>query len=83
MKQKDLALIAVVVFISIVFSLVISKFVIATPENRQQEVEVVQPISGEFQSPDKRYFNNTAFDPTEQITIGENANPNPFNSTQP
>lgn len=81
MKRKDWALIAVVVFISGIFSLVASNYFINTPENRQQEVEVVKAISPEFNKPDKRYFNNDSFDPTQQITIGDNANPNPFNST--
>lgn len=81
MKQKDLALILVVVFMSAVLSLVVSKFIIASPESRSQEVEVVQPISADFEEPDKRFFNNNAFDPTQLITIGENQNPNPFSST--
>lgn len=79
MKQKDIALIIVVVFISAIVSLVVSKFLFAS-KNRQQQVEVVQPISADFASPDKRYFNDKSFDPTELITIGNNTNPHPFSS---
>lgn len=79
MKQKDIALIAVVVFISAIISIVVSKSVFVKPANRQQEVEVVQAIDSKFESsPDKRYFNDQAFDPTQPITIGDNANPDPF-----
>lgn len=83
MKQKDIILIMVVAFISVVVSIVVSKFVFATPANRQQNVEVVQPISASFPPADKRYFNPQSIDPTQLITIGSNANPVPFNSTTP
>lgn len=80
MKQKDMALIAVIVFFSAIFSLLISNAIFGSPKNRQQQVEVVQPITAEFTKPDSRYFNDQSFDPTQLITIGQNANPNPFSS---
>lgn len=82
MKQKDIALIAVIVVISAVASLLISKAVFASPEKRQQPVEVVEPISSDFATPDTRYFNSSAIDPTQTITIGGNANPDPFSASQ-
>lgn len=78
MKQKDIALIAVVVFISVVLSLVVSKFVLVSATNRQQKVQVVEPISSNFPTLDSRYFNAQAVDPTKIITIGSNNNPDPF-----
>jgi hypothetical protein len=80
MKQKDIALIIVIVFISAVISLFVSKAIFGSPKNRQQTAEVVQPITADFPKPDTRYFNDKAFDPTKVITIGENTNPNPFSS---
>ena len=88
MKQKDIALLMVVVFLSAAFSIVISRLVFNKPENRQQMVVVVQPISSQFPDvknlPDdfKRYFNDQAFDPTKLIKIGDNTNPAPFNAKQ-
>jgi hypothetical protein len=82
MKQKDVALIIIIVFISAVISLFLSKAIFAPPKNRQQEVEVVQPITTDFPKPDSHYFNDQAYDPTQSITIGQNANPNPFSSSQ-
>jgi len=79
MKQKDIALIAIVVLISIVFSLVLSKFLFA-PKNHQQQVEIVQPISADFPMPDSHYFNDKSIDPTKLITIGNNTNPDPFSA---
>jgi hypothetical protein len=83
MKQKDIALIAIVVIISAVLSYFLSNALFAPPKNRQQEVEVVQPITADFPKPDSRYFNDKAFDPTQLITIGQNANPDPFSSRSP
>lgn len=81
MKQKDITLIIVAVFISAVLSLLLSKLIFSSPQNRQQQVEVVQPITAEFSKPDTKYFNEKAFDPTKQITIGKNTNPDPFSGT--
>lgn len=82
MKQKDLALIIVIVFVSAVVSLFVSKAIFASPKNRQQQVDVVQPITAGFQQPDSHYFNGSAIDPTQLITIGQNSNPNPFGASQ-
>ena len=82
MKQKDIALIIVIVFISALISFFVSKTIFSSPKNRQQQVEVVQPITADF--PEARqvhYFNSSAFDPTQLITIGQNANPDPFSGT--
>ncbi len=82
MKQKDIALIVIIVFISAMVSLFVSKAIFVSPKNRQQQVDVVQPITSKFPKPDKQYFNNSSFDPTQLIQIGQNANPNPFNTPQ-
>lgn len=82
MKKKDMALIAVIVVISAVVSLLASNAIFASPKNRQQAVEIVQPISSDFAAPDTRYFNSSAIDPTQTITIGGNANPDPFSASQ-
>jgi hypothetical protein len=82
MKQKDIALIGIVIIISAFISLFVSKAIFASPKNRQQQVEVVQPITADFPKPDEQYFNSQAFDPTKQITIGQNTNPDPFSGSQ-
>lgn len=80
MKQKDIALIILVVVVSAVISFFISGKLFPSPKNRQRQVDVVQPITSDFPQPNSRYFNKQAFDPTQPITIGQNANPNPFNA---
>ena len=78
MKQKDIALIVVVVVISAVVSLVVSRILFASPQKRQQQVDVVQALSSDFPNPDTRYFNSNSIDPTQLIQIGNSTNPNPF-----
>lgn len=80
MKQKDLALVLVVVFVSIVVALVLSRMVFTSSKNRQQKAEVVDVISPEFSLPPTKYFNTKAVNPTQQIQIGDSNNPNPFNT---
>jgi hypothetical protein len=45
MKQKDMLLILVIIFISAIMSLVVSKAIFTSPKNRQQQVEIVHPIT--------------------------------------
>jgi len=79
MKQKDVILIIVIAFVSAVLSLVLSNMIFASPKNRQQTIEVVDAITSDFPTPDSKYFNNNAVDPTQLIQIGNNNNQTPFN----
>ena len=81
MKQKDLAIIIGVVIISGILSFIISSKIIATPANRQQQVQVAPLISSQFNQPSSTYFNSSAIDPTKLIQIGNNSNQTPFNNT--
>jgi hypothetical protein len=77
MKQKDIALIGVVVLVSIILSVVISKQVFSSKSKQQQGTQV-EAISTDFQTPSKQYFNGNMFDPSNTITIGQSNNTNPF-----
>lgn len=81
MKRKDMLLIGVIAFFSAVISLVVSNMLFASPNNRQQQVEVVEKISPDFPPADQRYFNKDSIDPTQLIQIGNNNNQTPFNGT--
>lgn len=80
MKSKDWTLIIVVVFISVIASIIVSKAIISTPKNRQQKVEVIDPITSDFPAPDTKYFNSKSVDPTHLIRISTNANNGPFST---
>lgn len=83
MKQKDYALILVIVFISGVASFIISGKIFVTPENRQQKVQTVDVIDSNFQKPSEKYFNEDSVNPTQLVQIGDNDNQNPFNAAKP
>ena len=78
MKQKDIVIVSVVVFIACIVSFVASKSFIVKPAARNQQVEVVDAISTTFAPPSKAYFNDESIDPTETIQIGDTTNLAPF-----
>ncbi len=78
MKSRDFGLIAISVILAIILSVIVSKFVFVT-HSSGQTVEVVPLISSTFSQPDPRYFNSNSLDLTQFISIGNSANPNPFN----
>lgn len=82
MKQKDIAMIIIVVFISGVLSFVVSDMLFGKPAERQQKAEVVDVITSDFSLPSEKYFNQNSIDPTQLIQIGDTNNPNPFGNSQ-
>jgi len=78
MKQKDIALILVIVFVSGFFSFFVSRYLLVPSDVRTAQVEVVEPITAEFAEPDKKYFNAKSINPTQTIEIGGNGNEAPF-----
>lgn len=80
MKSKDIALIVIAVVLGAIFSEVINKYIFVNKVGGQQ-VDIVPSISGNFPIPDSRYFNPSAIDPTQFISIGNSSNPNPFSSS--
>ncbi|MDB5170243.1 MAG: hypothetical protein JWN82_639 [Candidatus Saccharibacteria bacterium] len=82
MKQKDIALIAVVAVVSIVIATLVSNFVFGSTGSREQEAETVDAISAAFVQPDSAYFNNQSVDPTQIIRIGDNSNQAPFQQSE-
>lgn len=80
MKQKDILVIVIVVFISGIFSLFFTKLIFPESKTRNEKVEVVQPITSEFNKPDQKYFNSNSIDPTQIIKIGDSNNNQPFNN---
>lgn len=78
MKQKDIALVIIIVFVSGVISFVLSNAIIGSPKKLQEKVEVVGPITSEFNQPSEKYFNKDSTNPTQLIQIGEDPNQQPF-----
>lgn len=80
MKQKDIAVVIVIIFLSGILSFLISGKIFVTPENRQQQVEKVDEITADFQKPNPRYFNETSINPTQSSQLND-TNETPFKST--
>ncbi len=78
MKQKDIALIVVIMFIAGIISYIVSGMIFGKPADRKTQVEVVEPISAEFPKVDERYFNKDSIDSTQLIQIGDQNNQKPF-----
>jgi hypothetical protein len=78
MKKKDLAVIVMSVIVAAIFSFIICNKFIGNGKDSQQRVEVVKPITAEFNLPNKDIFNSIAINPTKVIEIGPNTNNQPF-----
>lgn len=78
MKQKDVALLILVVFISGMISYFVANIFISSPKNRATQVEVVEAISSDFKQPDSQFFNSQSVNPTKLIQIGDSSNQTPF-----
>jgi hypothetical protein len=78
MKQKDIALILISVSVAGVISFFVCNAFLFTSADRQQSAEVVEPITSQFDLPDKTVFNSEAVNPTKLIEIGPNTNNQPF-----
>lgn len=71
MKQKDLAVILAVVFFAAVASLLLTKSLFVSKKDRELSAQVVEPITSNFNEPDKTVFNAQAINPTQLIQIGD------------
>ena len=81
MKSKDIALLAVIGIVSAFISLLFSNMFLSSPEDRVENVEVVEPISAEFNRPPQEYFNESSINPTKTIEIKQDPGSNPFSGT--
>lgn len=77
MKQKDIVLIIVVVFVAAVLSFLTSKYLFSG-DNAEQSVEKIDAISTTFEAPNDKYFNKNSLNPAQSIEVNNNANTSPF-----
>lgn len=78
MKQKDIALVLIVSFISAVIAFFLSNWLFGGDQSREQTAETMDVITSEFRQPPEKYFNAKSVNPTKLIEIGGGSNPNPF-----
>ncbi len=75
MKKKDITVIVAIAIMSGIFSMVISSLIFGGSKAYNLKAPKVEPISAEFNSPSTRYFNDNSINPTVDIQIGGNNNP--------
>lgn len=81
MKQQDIAIVIIVVFIAGVLSFILSsQFIVGNTD--KLTAETVAPITSEFQVPDNKVFNPEAINPTVKIEIKPGDNNQPFTDEQ-
>lgn len=77
MKQQDVAILIIIVFVTVVASFFMAnKFI--TPSSQKLSSKKVTPITADFQLPDDKYFNEQSINPTVRIQIAPNTNDQPF-----
>jgi hypothetical protein len=79
MKQKDILLIGVVIFISALVSFFVTQALFGGKKG-QLQAETVQPITASFPAIDSRYINAQSIDPVKLISISKSDNSQPFSA---
>ena len=78
MKSTDIASLILIVAISFAAAYFIGNAIFNTPESRSTTVEQVTEVGPELNEPPKNVFNQSAVNPTEDITIEQSDTDNPF-----
>jgi hypothetical protein len=83
MKRRDVVVIAAVAMIAGIVSIVVSQLLFGGNRVYNLKAPRVEAVSAQFNTPDKKYFNNLSINPTKIIQIGDTTNPDAIkNSTQ-
>jgi hypothetical protein len=78
MKQKDIAVLLIIIFIAGAISFVVAGDLFSNSADTHQKAPVVDVINPDFPLPSAKYFNSNSIDPTQLIVIGNSNNTNPF-----
>lgn len=77
MKQKDIIVIIVIVFVAGFASFFASNWLFGG-DKKEQSAEKVDAITSNFDQPNKKYFNEQSINPAQQVEVIDNTNTNPF-----
>jgi hypothetical protein len=77
-KSKDIATLVLLVGISAIFAFFVSRVLFGNQKSLVTRVEVVDPVSSNFDYENKPYFGKDKINPTKDITIDENNNTKPL-----
>lgn len=77
-KSKDIATLIISVGLTAALSFVLSNAIFSNQSNLRTKVEVVDPVTSEFNYKDKPYFAADKLNPTKDITVSGNNNTVPL-----
>jgi hypothetical protein len=77
-KSKDIPVLVLLIGVSAIVAFFAGRLLFGNQKNLVTRVEVVDPISSEFNYENKPYFAPGAINPTKDITIDENNNQKPL-----
>jgi len=78
LKSKDIATLILLIGMSAVVSFFTSKLLFSNAKTLSTKVEVVNPVSSNFNYEDKSYFATDKLNPTKDITVTGNNNTEPL-----
>ena len=81
MKQQDIAILIVIIFIAGVGTFFLANAFIK-PETQNTTAEVVEPINSDFPLPEAGVFSTESINPTVPIQVAPNSNNQPFTEQQ-
>jgi phosphoglycerate-specific signal transduction histidine kinase len=82
MKRQELAIIVMAMVLGGLVSFFVSRLIFTPPKNRQQTINIVEKLSSDFPQANATYFNENSLNPTKNITIGDQSNPQPFSGAK-
>ena len=78
LKSKDIATLILLVGVSAMVSFFTSKLLFSNTKTLTTKVEVVSPVSSEFNYENKAYFTADKLNPTKDSTVSGNNNTKPL-----
>ena len=75
MKKSDIAMIILIASISILIAYFVGKAVIGDVQNESVKVKKADPITATVAEPDTATFNSDAINPTVEVIIGGDGQP--------
>jgi|JI10StandDraft_1071094.scaffolds.fasta_scaffold1641669_2 hypothetical protein len=78
LKAKDFTTLILLIGVSAVVSFLLSRVLFSNTKTLTSKVEVVNPVSSEFNYENKSYFSEDKLNPTKDITVSGNNNTDPL-----
>jgi len=75
MKKSDIAMIILIASVSVLVAYFAAKAIVGDVQNQSVQVKTTEPITTEVPEPDPTVFNKDAINPTVEVIIGDDSQP--------